>query len=118
MNQVAGILCMAQTQNARCFACFATLMENCYRVWKVEGERKGRIAYEHCQTLPILWIHEDRQLLEKAAEIKAAHNLSLADAWIGASAILNDGMLVHKDPGFQRLDYAQLCLPFSAPAMV
>lgn len=111
-SQVAEILRMAQTQNARCFACFVTLMEIFYRVWKDEGERKGRIAYEQCQTLPVVWIHENRQLLEKAAEIKATHNLSLANAWIGASAILNDGVLVHKDPEFQTLVCDQLCLPY------
>ena len=29
-----------------CFACFITRMEVLYRVWKDEGERSGRLAYE------------------------------------------------------------------------
>ena len=29
-----------------CFACFMTRMEVLYRVWKDEGERSGRLAYE------------------------------------------------------------------------
>jgi predicted nucleic acid-binding protein len=111
-GQVADILRMAQTENAHCFACFLTLMEVLYRVWKDEGEHEGRLAYEQCQTLPVDWIHESRQLLEKAAEIKAKHGLSLADAWIGASAILCDSVLVHKDPEFEALDCAQLHLPY------
>ncbi len=115
-DQVADILRMAQTQNAHCFACFLTLMEVFYRVWKDEGEREGRLAYEQCQTLPVNWIHEDRQLLEKAAEIKANYGLSPADAWIGASAILNDSILVRKDPEFEALDCAQLRLPYKIPA--
>lgn len=113
-DQVAEILRMCQTQEARCFACFLTLMEIFYRVWKDEGEHEGRLAYEQCQTLPINWIHENRQLLEKASEIKAKHGLSLADAWIGASAILNDSVLVHKDPEFQTLDCAQQHLAYKA----
>lgn len=111
-DQVAEILRMAQTQNAYCFACFLTLMEVFYRVWKDEGEHEGRLAYEQCQTLPISWIHESRQLLEKASEIKAKYRLSLADAWISASAILNDSVLIHKDPEFEVLDCAQLRLPY------
>jgi len=111
-DQVAEILQMAQTQNANCFACFLTLMEIFYRVWKDEGKYEGRLAYEQCQTLQINWIHESRQLLEKAAEIKAKHGLSLADAWISASAILNDCVLIHKDPEFESLDCEQLHLPY------
>jgi predicted nucleic acid-binding protein len=51
-------------------------------------------------------------LLEKAAEIKATYNLSLADAWISASALLSDSILVHKDPEFKALDCDQMLLPF------
>ena len=34
-----------------CFACFITRMEVLYRVWKDEGERSGRLAYEQLQRL-------------------------------------------------------------------
>ncbi|MCF8077783.1 MAG: PIN domain-containing protein [Desulfobacterales bacterium] len=65
-------------------------------------------------TLPILqgWIHEDKALLEKASEIKAIHQVSLADAWIGACAILQNAQLVHKDPELEKLDCDQLRLPY------
>jgi len=33
-GQVSDILRMAQTESAHCFACFLTLMEVLYRVWK------------------------------------------------------------------------------------
>ncbi len=115
-GKVEEILRMAQNQKAGCFACFLTLMEVFYRVWKDEGEQEGRLAYQQCQTLPIKWIHENAQLLEKAAELKAKHSLSLADAWIGASAILNDCILVHKDPEFEVLNCDQLYLPYKTPA--
>jgi len=51
-------------------------------------------------------------LLELAAEIKALQPLSLADAWIAASAILAQAELVRKDPEFRTLDLAQLTLPY------
>jgi predicted nucleic acid-binding protein len=43
------------------------------------------------------------QLLERAAALKACHPLSVADAWIAASAQLQGAVLVHKDPEFRSL---------------
>ena len=42
-------------------------------------------------------------LLIRAASIKATHRLSLADAWIAATALELDATLVHKDPEFEKL---------------
>ena len=110
-ENVSEILRQALQRRVNCFACFITLMEVFYRVWRDEGEAEGRLAYEQCQALPLIWIHEDKALLEKAAEIKAVHQVSLADAWIGACAILQSAQLVHKDPELERLDCDQLRLP-------
>ena len=79
---------------------------------KTGSEQEGRLAYQQCLSLPIEWIHENQALLEKAAEIKALYQLSLADAWIAASAILEDAVLVHKDPEFAALDCRQMLLPY------
>lgn len=62
------------------------------------------MAYEQCLSLPLIVIHEDATLLEKAAEIKATHLLSVADAWIAASAALLRATLIHKDPEFEPLE--------------
>lgn len=83
------------------FGCFMSLMEVMYRVWKLEGETAGRAAYANCQALPITWVHESAELLESAARLKALHPLSLADAWIAASAMQCGAVLVHKDPEFE-----------------
>ncbi len=111
-NQVAELLQKAKAGKTICFGCFLSLMEVFYRVWKDEGEKEGRLAYEQCKSLPVHWIHESSELLEKAAEIKAKNRISLADAWIGASAILNDCTLVHKDPEFEAVTCDQICLPY------
>lgn len=83
-----------------------------YRVWKDENELAGRLAYQQCLSLPIEWIYQHSPLLEKAAEIKARHPLSLADAWIAATAQLHSAILVHKDPEFAALDGLQQILPY------
>lgn len=84
----------------RCVACFITRMEVLVRVWNDEGERAGRLAYE-LQALPINWLEATEPLPLSAAELKASHRLSLADAWIAASALQSGATLVHKDPEFQ-----------------
>jgi ribonuclease VapC len=111
-DQVAELLHQSQQAKAYCFGCFMSLMEVFYRVWKDESEQEGRLAYQQCLSLPIEWIHEHPALLEKAAELKACHQLSLADAWIAAAAALQSATLVHKDPEFTPLDCKQKVLPY------
>ncbi len=102
-DRVAALLGDASTGKTECHGCFISLMEVLYRVWKNEGEAAGRIAYAACLKLPIIWLHESPSLLERAASIKAIHPLSLADAWIAASALELGATLVHKDPEFENL---------------
>lgn len=109
---VADLMFNAQDGKCQCYGCFISLMEIFYRIWKDEDELAGRLAYEECQSLPINWVHESKKLLETSAEIKAKNKLSLADAWIAASAIQESAILVHKDPEFISLDCPQIELPY------
>lgn len=111
-QRVAEVLTEAQTGQAWCGACFITRMELLYRVWKDEGEVAARLAHEQCLALPIEWLHESDELLLSAASIKATQRLSLADAWIAASAKIAGAVLVHKDPEFVPLPIPQEALPF------
>jgi len=110
---VAKILMQAEAGKVTVFGCFMTLMEVLYRVWKDENEVEGKLAYAQCKSLPIVWIHESTELLEQASAIKANYQLSLADAWIAASAVLQGACLVHKDPEFEVIDsIEQELLPY------
>jgi predicted nucleic acid-binding protein len=111
-DDVAAQLDAGRQSGAPCRVCFISLMEVLDRVWQDEGRLLGRLAYEQCLSLPLIVVHEDTALLEKAAEIKAVHRLSVADAWIAAAAILCPAVLVHKDPEFDQLDIPQHRLPF------
>ncbi|MDD5177625.1 MAG: PIN domain-containing protein [Sterolibacterium sp.] len=113
-DRVAELLALAGRSKVSCQGCFITLMEILYRVWKDEGEHAGRLAYEQCQSLPIEWIHETAELLKRAAAIKAGNRLSLADAWIAASAELSGGILVHRNSEFESLELAQEALPYTS----
>lgn len=111
-DRVAELLKQAQQGDTRCLGCFISLMEVLYRVWRDEGEGAGRLAYEQCLALPIEWVHETPDLLKRAAAIKACYPLSLADAWIAASAMEHGAVLVHKDPEFVELAVEQEALPY------
>lgn len=116
-DTVVDILSQCQNNQAKCFACFMSQMEILYRVWKDENKQAGWLAYEQCKSLPIEWVHESRELLEKAAELKATCRVSLGDAWIAASALLHGAILVHKDPEFETVKCHQLPLPYKKPSV-
>lgn len=111
-DDVARHLDAGSRTGVPCRICFISLMELYYRVWQDEGRAQGRLAYEQCRSLPLIVVHEDAGLLEMAAEVKATCRLSVADAWIAASAILLQATLVHKDPEFEPLDIPQHRLPY------
>lgn len=111
-DRVAELLTLSQKTQARCSGCFMTLMEVFYRVWKDESEAAGRLAYEQSLSLPMTWIHETPELLQRAAATKAKFRLSLADAWIAACAEMSSAILVHKDPEFEALTIRQERLPY------
>jgi predicted nucleic acid-binding protein len=52
-------------------------------------------------SFPIHWVSCDSAILEAASEIKAAGGISVADSWIGATAVVHDATLVHKDAEFE-----------------
>jgi predicted nucleic acid-binding protein len=101
--RVAELLRLAATGRALCLVCFMTRMEVLYRVWKDEGEARARLADEQLRSLPLQWVEASGPLLEAAAELKALNPLSVADAWIAATALQNAATLIHKDPEFRTL---------------
>ena len=110
-ERVGDLLEQAQARTVQCFGSFMSLMEVLYRVWRDEGEAAGRLAYEQCLALPIVWLHETPELLKRAAAIKAHYPLSVADAWIAACAIEQGAVLVHKDLEFKVVPVLQELLP-------
>jgi predicted nucleic acid-binding protein len=103
-ERVAALLTASARNELACFGCFISQMELFYRIWMDEGEEAGRKAYSISLRLPISWLHESTELLERAAAIKACFPVSLADAWIAAAALQLDAVLVHKDPEFEKVD--------------
>jgi ribonuclease VapC len=103
-QEVERLLRAAQNGHAELVASFMTYMEMLYSVWQEAGEKAGKLAYLRLKALPIRRVDVTEALTLRAARIKATHRLSVADAWIAATALLTGSRLVHKDPEFRPLE--------------
>jgi predicted nucleic acid-binding protein len=102
-DEVQRLLLLAASRRAEIFVSFITFMELLYRIWRQRGERQGKVAYLRLNALGLTRIDVSESLLLRAARIKAQFDLSVADAWIAATALLTESLLVHKDPEFRAL---------------
>lgn len=95
------------------FISFITLMEYFYIFAHIEGESAAREGYSELKQLPLVVIESDEELGLAAAHFKTAASLSVADAWIAATAARLGATLVHKDPEFDQLkDLSLQSLPY------
>ena len=82
-------------------------MELLYRIWRDEGEEAAREALRLIDSFHIEWVSCEPQILEVASRLKAQGGLSLADCWIGATALIREATLIHKDPEFTKFKEIQ-----------
>ena len=87
----------------RVFVSFISLMEFAYVLQQKLGEPEARRGYLELKQLPLQVIESDEELGMAAARIKVTHRLSVADAWVAATAERLFAELVHKDPEFESL---------------
>ena len=102
-DRVEALLSRAKKNQCRLFASFMSRMEVLYTVWRGEGEDAARHALRLMDSFAVEWISCEPNILEIASRIKAHGGLSVADSWIGATAIAYGATLVHKDPEFEPL---------------
>ena len=101
--QVEEILGLAEQERVEAFASFMTYMDVLYGVRRRLGEKAGKAAYLRLKALAIRRVDVSEELLLAASRVKATHDLSVADAWIAATAFVTRSRLVHKDPEFRLL---------------
>ncbi len=78
-------------------------MEVFYITYYDEGEESAKCRIDLMDELAINRIDSNQELGLLAGQVKANYRLSFADAWIAATAIEFDAILVHKDPEFLEL---------------
>ena len=79
------LLKAAKRGEVQLHACFVTLAEAQYILTYDLGADRARRLVAAIKKFPIRWLHSDDALCASAADVKAQHKLSLADAFIAAS---------------------------------
>jgi predicted nucleic acid-binding protein len=102
-DRVEALLIQGQKTQCRLLVSFMSRMEILYLVRREEGEEASSQALLLIDSFPVEWITCEPRILEIAARIKARGKLSVADCWVGATAIAYGATLVHKDPEFEPL---------------
>jgi predicted nucleic acid-binding protein len=101
-DEVESLLREAENGECLLLASFITRMELLYLLKREEGEEAARQALRLIDTFSLEWVSCEAEILEAAAQLKAEGGLSVADSWIGATAIVRNATLIHKDPEFNR----------------
>jgi len=85
------------------FVSFVTFTEVFYISIRRKGEKESLRRVGLMKALPVTRIESSEELSLTAGRLKASHKISFADAWVAATAIFYDAILVHKDPEFDQL---------------
>jgi ribonuclease VapC len=102
-ERVHRIIDAARKRRASVYVSFMTRMELLYRIALSEGEEAAADALRLIDALPLQWVTCEPPILVESARIKKRGGLSVADAWIAATAVVGQAVLVHKDSKFAAL---------------
>ena len=93
----------ALVDKKRIFISTVNWSEVMYRVIRAQGRTAWKTVQSHLHDLPIEIVDADLALSEAAAEFKADHKISLADAYAAALTKIKKAELVTGDPEFKPL---------------
>jgi len=113
-DDIEKLLIKAENMEIDISAAFISIMEVFYITMQEKGEEEALKRINLIQSLPIC-IHESNEgFTLRAARLKATNRISFADAYIASVAMELDGILVHKDPEFEKLEpnIKELRLPY------
>jgi ribonuclease VapC len=103
-DRVESLLSTSKSNGCNLLISFMSRMELLYLVWREEGEETARETLRLVDSFEIEWVSCEPEILELASRLKAKGGLSIADSWIGATAIAREATLVHKDPEFTKFN--------------
>jgi len=113
-DRVRELVAQAIAGDIALHGCFVSLTEVQYSKTYDAGPALARQIIADLRRLPISWLHSDAASCAVAAEWKASHKISFADAFVVAAAIRVNAIVVHKDPEMAKLGglIRQEALPF------
>ena len=100
-DAVGALLAKARQGAVRVYLSFMSVMEAGDKAYQARGEDGLAAVLASVQQLPITRVDCSDEVIALAARIKGLYRVSLADAWILATAKHLDAILVHKDPEFE-----------------
>ncbi|MDM8548959.1 PIN domain-containing protein [Desulfobacterales bacterium HSG2] len=101
---VQELLEKSKTGDAVILVSFMSFMEVYYITLQERDVNEAQARVNLMSVLPVSRTESDTHLAILASELKAAHHLSVADAWIAALAKAENAVLVHKDPEFEQIE--------------
>jgi predicted nucleic acid-binding protein len=98
-------------------ASFVSLTELFYTATQLSSVQRAEELIAIVKSWPMQFIYPDEALCLLAGEIKASFTVSLADAFVAATAQQSAALLIHKDPDFEALGATVKlkALPYKAP---
>lgn len=102
-DAIEDILLLAKRGKHVVYLSFISFMELYYIGWQEKGENIAKELIVLVESLPVERVDSHPRLTLLAGRIKANYKLSVADAFIGATAIDKKAVLVHKDPEFEAI---------------
>ena len=112
-STVRAYLDAAARGEARILLCFVSLTELRYVIMQEQSADADDHVVALLKSWPVEWVHSSERLCLAAAWLKARHRISLADAFIAATAQLHGAALVHKGPEFEALSEHLQLLPLA-----
>jgi predicted nucleic acid-binding protein len=102
-DNVENLLLEAEKGNAVIYISFISLTEIFYITSREKDESTAFERINLIKSLRVLIQESDESLNLGAARIKAKNRISLADTYIAALCQYHKGVLVHKDPEFEKI---------------
>ena len=117
-EQVQALLHRARRRDVILYLSFMSVMEAGYQAFQATGDEGLAKLLAFLEELPLQRVDVTDALISQAAICKGTFRLSVAAAWILATAKSYGATLVHKDPEFEqaRAQVTLLALPYKHAA--
>ena len=100
---VENLLIRAEKGEVIIYVAFVSLMEVFYITAKGKDESEAMDRVKLIQSLSVKIVESNESLNMSAGSLKAKNRISVADAYVAAVCQEHHGILVHKDPEFEKI---------------
>ena len=102
-NEVEELLVRAENGEVDIYIAFISITEVFYITLQEKDETEALRRIKLIQSLAVKFVESYEDLNLAAGKLKAAQRISLADSYIAALCQEYKGILVHKDPEFEKM---------------